>query len=83
MSNALYFRRASVASNRRVSNNLAEVVEEHSSRNVDLPNGESRITGENVQSQIQRAPLAIIEELNSSSEDHFSYNSHPSVNNSL
>ncbi|GFS39958.1 lethal(2) giant larvae protein homolog 1 [Nephila pilipes] len=74
-------RRASIASNRRVPNNFADVVEDHS-RNTDMSNGESQITGENVQLQIQRAPLAIIEELNSSSEDHFNYNSHPSVNNS-
>ncbi|CAL1266431.1 unnamed protein product [Larinioides sclopetarius] len=73
-------RRSSVASSRRQVNNLSDITEDSSSRSVEMLNGDSHSSGDNILQQIQRAPLAIIEELNSSGEDHFIYNSHPSVN---
>ncbi|GIY83965.1 lethal(2) giant larvae protein homolog 1 [Caerostris extrusa] len=76
-------RRSSVASGRRQPSNLADIAEDHSNRNADMTNRDSYAAGDNVLQQIQRAPLAIIEELNSSGEDHFNYNSHPSVSNGL
>ncbi|GIY11100.1 lethal(2) giant larvae protein homolog 1 [Caerostris darwini] len=71
-------RRSSVASGRRQPSNLADIAEDHSNRNADMTNRDSYAAVDNVLQQIQRAPLAIIEELNSSGEDHFNYNSHPS-----